>query len=397
MAHVVLIVSGGIAAYRALDVARNLRRNGHSVTPVMTASSKKFVAPLSFEVLCGAPVHDKLFSSTDESTIDHIALARSADCVVCCPATAHLIARMAHGNADDLATTLLLTTRAPILLAPAMNVRMWDHPATQENIALLKKRGVRYVGPDEGVMACGEYGVGRLSAPDEIVDAVEEIVNAAYLLKGRRVLVTAGPTVEPIDPVRFLSNHSSGLQGYAIAEAVAHLGADVMLVSGPVSLETPSSVTRINVQTAQQMKDACFNVLPVDAAVCVAAVSDWRPKYVNATKTKKKKDAPAPIELVENPDILRDLCNSQNQRPSLVVGFAAETDHMGQHAREKYRKKGCDWLLANDVSKGVFGEKTNTVHFLTSDGVEEWPTQSKKALAMMLAQRMASFLNQQTA
>lgn len=398
MAHIVLIVSGGIAAYRALDVARHLRRAGHSVTPVMTASAKKFVTPLSFEVLCENPVHDALFSSTDESTIDHIALARSADCMLCCPATAHLMARMAQGLADDLATTLLLATRAPILLAPAMNVRMWDHPATQANKARLEQRGVRWVGPDDGLMACGEYGAGRLSPPDEIVAAVEACLSETQALKGRHILVTAGPTVEPIDPVRFLSNHSSGLQGYAIAEALARFGAQVTLVSGPVSLQTPPHVTRIDVQTAEQMKDACFAALPADAAVCVAAVSDWRPKHVSAIKNKKKQQAPSAIELVENPDILRELCHlpMPAQRPSLVVGFAAETDHVLEHAREKHRKKGCDWLLANDVSKGVFGKPTNSVHFLTADHVEEWPMQSKQALAHTLAHKIAAFFQSST-
>lgn len=396
MAHIVLVISGGIAAYRALDVARMLRRDGHHITPVMTAAAQEFVTPLSVEVLCGAPVHHQLFSSTDDSAIDHIALARSADCLLCCPATANLMARMAHGMADDLATTVLLATRAPILLAPAMNVRMWDHPATRDNLALLTQRGVNIIEPEEGEMACGEYGVGRLSSPERITAAVRACLSPHKKpLTGRHALVTAGPTVEPIDPVRFLSNHSSGLQGYAVAKALAQLGAAVTLVSGPVSLTAPENVTRINVQTAQQMKEACISALPADIAVCVAAVSDWRPKHVSVVKNKKGTGSLAPIDLVENPDILRDLCHIGAQRPSLVVGFAAETDHVLKHAQEKRRKKGCEWLLANDVSQGVFGQESNRVHFITEDTIEDWPTMSKEALAMQLAQKIASFFHQQ--
>lgn len=392
MAHILLVISGGIAAYKSLDVVRLFRRRGHTVTPVMTASAKEFVTPLSLEVLSGAKVYDQLFDPTQESTIGHIALARSADLVVCCPATAHLMARMAQGMADDLATTLLLATRAPILLAPAMNVRMWEHPATQQNLRLLQARGVHSVGPDEGEMACGEYGYGRLSPPEVLVSAAEHILTPSHALKGRRVLVTAGPTVEPIDPVRFISNHSSGRQGYAIAAALARYGADVQLISGPVALPPPSGVTCTHVQTAEQMKEACFAALPADVAICVAAVSDWRPKKVNTTKTKKEEGAAPPtIECVENPDILRALCQEAAPRPTLIIGFAAETDHLREHAQVKRRKKGCDWLLANDVSKHAFGSAQNQLHFFSDKEEETWPEMSKEELSVKLVEKIASF------
>ncbi len=394
MARVILILGGGIAAYRALDLARQLRHEGMEVVPVMTEAAKQFVTPLSLEVLCGAPVHDELFRPGQESEIGHIALARSADLVLVCPATANLMARMAQGMADDLATTLLLATAAPILLAPAMNPHMWSHPATQANLALLEQRGVRCVGPAHGAVACGETGMGRLAELDEILAAVRSTLSGGTGLRGCRIIVTAGPTVEPIDPVRFISNHSSGLQGYAIAGALAARGADVRLVSGPVFLPTPPSVQRIDVRTAEEMKAACLAQLPADAAICVAAVSDWRPETVSSRKMKKTAEAPPVLSLRENPDILATLSHVA-KRPALVVGFAAETDDLQRHAEQKRRRKGCDWLLANDVSRHPFGGQKNQVLFLTENGTESWPEMTKPALAEQLAERVVAFFQKQ--
>lgn len=390
--NVLLIVSGGIAAYRALEVARTLRRDGVSVTPVMTPAAQAFITPLSLEVLCGQPVHQELFSPNQESQIGHIALARAADLVLVCPATANLLARMANGFADDLATTLLLATTAPILVAPAMNVRMWDHPATQKNLETLRLRGVNFIGPEAGAMACGEEGVGRLAEPSDIAAEVRRLLNARRELQGRRVLVTAGPTVEPLDPVRFISNRSSGRQGYAIAEALARHGAEVTLVSGPVSLPAPFGVERINVRTAREMHEACLRVLPVDAAICVAAVSDWRAKAASSEKIKKNGQPPV-LELEENPDILASLCHVP-QRPSLVIGFAAETERPLEHGRAKRLRKGCEWLLVNDVSEGrIFDATHNQVWFLAEETEENWPEMSKAALAEELTQRVISFFS----
>lgn len=391
MPRIVLILGGGIAAYKALDVARQLRREGMDVIPVMTEAASQFVTPLSLEVLCGNPVHDELFRPGQESDIGHIALARSADLVLVCPATANLMARMAHGMADELATTVLLATDAPVLLAPAMNPHMWGHEATQTNVSILQQRGVRFIGPARGDVACGETGTGRLAEQDDILAAVRTSLGMGDLA-GRRILVTAGPTVEPIDPVRFISNHSSGLQGYAIAATLARRGADVRLISGPTALATPSSVKRIDVKTAEDMKAACLKQLPADAAICVAAVSDWRPAAVHSTKMKKNGDAPPVLELVENPDILATLSRS-SERPALVVGFAAETDDLQNHAEQKRRRKGCDWLLANDVTQYCFGGSRNRVLFLTNDGTEDWPEMDKTALADCLADRVAAFFN----
>lgn len=394
MPRVVLVLGGGIAAYKALDVARQLRRNGVEVVPVMSQASRQFVTPLSLEVLCGHPVHDELFLPGQESKIGHISLARSADLVLVCPATANLMARMAHGMADDLATTLLLATDAPILLAPAMNPHMWAHPATQANTSLLQQRGVMFVGPAHGDVACGETGMGRLAELEDMMAAVHAALHRGDL-EGRRILVTAGPTVEPVDPVRFISNHSSGLQGYAVAAALAGRGADVRLVSGPVSLPTPPAVKRIDVKTAEDMKAACLEQLPVDAAVCVAAVSDWRPASIHGSKMKKTGKEPPVLRLVENPDILATLSHLPD-RPELVVGFAAETDNLQEHAEQKRQRKGCDWLLANDVSKHHFGGLRNQVLFLTGDGVECWPEMDKTALANQLAERVAFFFRGQS-
>lgn len=388
MRRVLLIVGGGIAAYRALELVRLLKADNVSVTPVMTDAAKAFITPLSLEALSGERVHDALFAPTQESEIGHIALARSADLVVVCPATANLMARMAHGMADDLATTLLLATRTPILLAPAMNVRMWEHPATQANLAVLKERGVQVVGPDEGSMACGEFGPGRLSQPDVIRDAILEALASDHSLAGRHALVTAGPTVEPLDPVRFLSNHSSGKQGYAIAAALAARGAKVTLVSGPVTLPVPAGVVCVKVQTAREMLGACEAALPAEIAVCTAAVSDWRAKAAAQGKIKKTSEGPPVLELVENPDILATLCRMAN-RPKLIVGFAAETDDVLDNAVAKRQRKGCDWLVANDVRRGVFGADRNLVSLITETGIETWPEMDKSQVAGKLVQRIS--------
>ncbi|QDH26021.1 bifunctional phosphopantothenoylcysteine decarboxylase/phosphopantothenate--cysteine ligase CoaBC [Neokomagataea tanensis] len=389
MKRVLLIVGGGIAAYKALDVVRLLRAEGVSVRPVMTRNAKEFITPLSLEALAGERVHDVLFEPTQESEIGHIRLARDTDLVLVCPASANLIARMAHGLADDLATTLLLATTAPIMLAPAMNVRMWEHPATQANMAMLRDRGVNVIGPDEGSMACGEVGMGRLSSPEVICRSAMATLSRHDTLKGRRIMVTAGPTREPLDPVRFLSNHSSGKQGYAIAEALSARGAEVVLVSGPVSLPLPAGVTRVLVETAEQMLHACEAQLPVDAGVFTAAVSDWRAKALSGQKIKKN-GAPPSLELAENPDILAQI-SRHAQRPSLVVGFAAETETVLEHATAKRLRKGCDWLVANDVSKNVFGADNNAVTLITAQGTEEWPLMRKNAVADRLADRVAQF------
>lgn len=391
MSRVLLIVGGGIAAYRTLELVRLLRAENIAVTPVMTASAREFITPLSLEALAGERVHDTLFSPTQESEIGHIALARSADLVVVCPATANLMARMAQGMADDLATTLLLATTTPILLAPSMNVRMWEHPATQANLKLLRQRGVGFIGPDEGSMACGEFGPGRLSQPGAIRDAVLGQLARGGSLAGRRFLVTAGPTVEPLDPVRFLSNHSSGKQGYAIAEALAFRGADVALVSGPTALAAPSGVRRIQVSTAREMLAACEAELPVDVAVCTAAVSDWRAKVQATGKIKKTSEGPPTLELIENPDILAALCRHA-QRPKLVVGFAAETDDVLVNAKAKRIRKGCDWLVANDVRQGVFGADRNTVTLIDGTEAVNWPEMDKRSVANLLVDRIEAFL-----
>ncbi|CAI9119645.1 bifunctional phosphopantothenoylcysteine decarboxylase/phosphopantothenate--cysteine ligase CoaBC [Brytella acorum] len=394
--RVLLIVGGGIAAYKSLELVRYLRVRNVAVTPVMTRSACEFITPLSLQTLAGEAVHTDLFSPTLESEIGHIALSRSADLVVVCPATANLMARMRMGIADDLATTLLLATTTPVLIAPAMNVRMWEHPATRDNHAVLLSRGVEFVGPVEGSMACGEHGVGRLEDADVIAERIlakldDIAAGGSGPLSGRRALVTAGPTYEPIDPVRFIGNHSSGKQGFAVASALAMLGAEVTLVSGPVSLPTPPHVRRIDVGTAQEMLSACESLLPVDIAVCVAAVSDWRVDHVATDKLKKTAGVLPALSLVENPDILATLSATGPRRPALVVGFAAETHDMIRHAVEKFARKGCDWLLANSVGggSGTFGGDRNTVTLLTGSMTEAWAEMSKIQVAQNLASRIA--------
>ncbi|OYX36406.1 MAG: bifunctional phosphopantothenoylcysteine decarboxylase/phosphopantothenate synthase [Caulobacterales bacterium 32-69-10] len=392
--RVLLIVGGGVAAYKALELVRLLRKAGVGVRAILTRAGAEFVTPLSLAALTGQTVHQDLFSLTDETQMGHIELSRSADLVVVVPATADLMAKAASGLAGDLASTTLLATDKPVLMAPAMNVRMWLHPATVRNRAQLDADGVLFVGPDEGEMACGEYGPGRMAEPPAILAAILAALDgpAARPLAGKRVLVTAGPTVEPIDPVRYLTNRSSGRQGYAIAEALARLGAETTLVSGPTALAAPPGVTRVDVETAQQMMAACEAALPADAAVFVAAVADWRPEAAAASKLKKAGRAPEPLRLVENPDILAAIARGPG-RPRLVVGFAAETNDTLANAKAKLVAKGCDWIVANDVTlPGVMGGTQNTVSLVTAEGVEPWPTADKGEVARKLAQRIAAAL-----
>jgi phosphopantothenoylcysteine decarboxylase/phosphopantothenate--cysteine ligase len=391
--RILLIIGGGIAAYKTLELIRRLRERGARTRAILTKAGTAFVTPLSVASLTGDKVYTDLFSLTDEAEIGHIELSRAADLVVVAPATADLMAKMAAGLADDLASTALLATDKRVLVAPAMNVRMWHHPATQRNFARLVNDGVMTVGPGEGDMACGEFGLGRMAEPDAILAAVEAFFQSEgeQPLRGRKALVTSGPTYEPIDPVRFIANRSSGKQGHAIAGALAGLGADTLLISGPTALPDPSGVKTVHVETAREMLAACEDALPVDVAVCAAAVADWRPDHSANQKLKKSAGAKPAIALVENPDILVSLSTRKNDRPSLVVGFAAETENVLAHAQEKRARKGCDWIVANDVSpaRGVMGGELNTVHLLTGEACESWPTMSKSAVAEKLARRIA--------
>ncbi len=389
--RVLLIVGGGIAAYKALELTRLLRKAGIAVRPILTKAGHEFVTPLSLSALSEDKVYSELFSLTDEAEMGHIELSRSADLVVVAPATADLMAKAANGLAGDLASTTILATDKPVLMAPAMNVRMWEHPATRRNFERLKADGVLFVGPDEGAMACGEFGPGRMAEPPAILDAILAALSgaAARPLAGRRAIVTAGPTAEPIDPVRFLSNRSSGKQGYAIASALAALGAEVTLVSGPTALTAPAGVSRVNVETAREMLAACEAALPADIAVCVAAVADWRPETVGTGKIKKGAGGPPAIALVENPDILATLSRAK-ARPKLVVGFAAETDDVEAYAQGKLDRKGCDWIVANDVSiEGTMGGDQNAVAIVSRGGIERWDRMAKGEVARRLAARIA--------
>lgn len=393
--QILLIVSGGIAAYKSLELIRLLRGRGHGVTCVLTGNGAQFVTPLSLQALSESKVYTDLFSLTDESEMGHIQLSRSADLVVVAPASADILAKMAAGLADDLASTLLLATDKPVLAAPAMNVRMWLHAATQDNVARLAARGVRFVGPDEGAMACNEFGPGRLAEPPDILDAIEAFFDRPKPLAGRHVLVTSGPTHEPIDPVRYIANRSSGRQGAAIAAAMAGLGARVTLVSGPVSVPPPAGVTLHRVETAAQMLDACRAALPADVAIFAAAVADWR--VANAADGKIKKvpgGAPPALELVPNPDILATIAAKGPSRPTLVIGFAAETGDLMANAQSKRVRKNADWIVANDVSPetGIMGGEENAVHLITEAGVEDWPRMAKNAVAERLAARIANAL-----
>jgi phosphopantothenoylcysteine decarboxylase/phosphopantothenate--cysteine ligase len=394
--RVLLIVSGGIAAYKALELVRLLRKQECGVTAVLTEAAKQFVTPLSLQALSEGKVYSDLFSLTDESEMGHIQLSRAADLMVVAPASANILARMAGGLADDLASTLLLATDKPVLVAPAMNVRMWLHPATLANMATLAARGVAVVGPDEGPMACHEYGPGRLAEPPAILAAIlEMLAPAARPLAGRHALVTSGPTHEPIDPVRYLANRSSGKQGHAIAAALAALGARVTLVSGPVALPDPAGVAVIHVETAAQMLAACEAALPADIGVFAAAVADWRVEHAGEQKLKKTPGAAAPaLALVPNPDILATIAAAGPLRPRLVVGFAAETQEVRRHAAEKRLRKGCDWIVANDVSPatGIMGGAENEVLLVSASGIEAWPRLAKDAVARRLAARIADAL-----
>ena len=392
--RVLLIISGGIAAYKSLDLIRRLREQGAAVRCIMTAASQHFVTPLSVASLSEDKVYDDLWSLTDESEMGHIRLSREADLVVVAPASADLIARMATGLADDLATTALLASDKPVLIAPTMNLMMWAHPATQANLATLEARGVQRVGPGSGELACGEVGSGRMAEPIEIIAAIERVLAGDTGLAGRRALVTSGPTREPIDPVRYISNHSSGKQGHAIAAALAAFGADTVLVSGPTQEPLPAGVRVVPVETAAEMLAACEAALPVDVAVMAAAVADWRVETVGRRKLKKDGGAPPVLRLVENPDILASLAQRSNDRPALVIGFAAETDNVVENARHKRLRKHCDWILANDVSPGTgtFGGDRNTVHLVDAERVEDWPAMTKREVAARLAERIARHL-----
>jgi phosphopantothenoylcysteine decarboxylase/phosphopantothenate--cysteine ligase len=392
--RILLIISGGIAAYKSLELIRRLRDQGALVRCVMTEAARQFVSPLSVAALSEDKVYGELWSLTDESEMGHIRLSREADLLVVAPATADLIARMAMGLADDLAATTLLASDKPVLIAPAMNAMMWSHPATQANIATLTARGVGRIGPAAGDLACGEVGFGRMAEPAEILAAIAQALTKDRRLGGRRALVTSGPTREPIDPVRYISNHSSGKQGHAIAAALAALGAETVLVSGPTGEPTPAGVKLVMVETAAEMLAASEAALPVDVAVMAAAVSDWRIDGASSQKLKKDGKGPPTLRFVENPDILASLARRGNDRPALVVGFAAETEDVVANARAKRIRKGCDWILANDVSLGTstFGGDQNTIHLVDADGVEDWPVMSKHEVAERLAARVAAAL-----
>lgn len=411
--RILLIVGGGIAAYKACELIRLIRKSGMSVRCVLTEGGAQFITPMTLAALSEQPVHTSLWDLKDEAEMGHIQLSREADLVVVCPATADILAKMAAGIADSLATTLLLATDKPVLAVPAMNVRMWEHASTRRNVERLRADGVGVMQPDEGPMACGEYGEGRLPEPEAVLEEIisslrpdlaerHDFASALGLstgsalmtpngaLKGRHILVTAGPTHEPIDPVRYIANRSSGKQGFAIAAALAQSGADVTLVSGPVHLATPAGVTRIDVETAREMDTAVQAALPADAAIMVAAVADWRAE-ANGQKIKKKGDAVPPLKLTENPDILACLAKHA-QRPRLLIGFAAETEHVLDHARAKLAKKACDWIVANDVSGDVMGGERNTVHIVTREGVESWEQLHKDTVARKLVEKIVNAL-----
>jgi phosphopantothenoylcysteine decarboxylase/phosphopantothenate--cysteine ligase len=391
--HILLIIGGGIAAYKSLDLIRKLRERGVTVTPVLTTAAEEFVTPLSVSALAGRKVFRDLFDLTDEAEMGHIQLSRVADLVVLAPATADLMAKMAQGTANDLASTLLLATDTPVMIAPAMNVRMWQHPATQRNLDTLRKDGVRVVGPNDGDMACGEFGPGRMSEPLEIVDAVEAALGQGPLT-GKRILVTSGPTHEPIDPVRYIANRSSGAQGTAIAHALARLGAEVFFVTGPADVPPPQGVHVQRVDTAAQMMAAVEAALPVDAGIFAAAVADWHVTGASERKLKKSKDGLPELSFAENPDILKTVSHMKKGRPGLVVGFAAETNDVIENATAKRARKGCDWIVANDVSPatGIMGGWENAVTVIDDKGAEEWPRMGKDAVAQKLAERVAAAL-----
>ncbi|MEL6363565.1 MAG: bifunctional phosphopantothenoylcysteine decarboxylase/phosphopantothenate--cysteine ligase CoaBC [Pseudomonadota bacterium] len=399
MKRVLLIIGGGVAAYKALEAAREMMRRGIAVSGLLTKGGAQFITPLSVTALTGEKCYTDLFDMGDEAEMGHIELSRSADLLLVAPATADLMAKAANGHADDLASTALLATDKPVMMAPAMNVRMWEHAATQRNIATLKEDSVRIIGPDEGPMACGEFGPGRMAEPAAIADAVDAFftTGGAQPLKGRRVLVNAGPTHEPIDPVRYIANRSSGKQGFAIADALAKAGADVTLVTGPVSIPTPATVDVVRVQTAREMLTACEAALPVDCAVCTAAVADFRPDLDAHSKIKKERGGLTSVPLAENPDILATLSAPGPNRPRIVVGFAAETNDVVFYAQNKLAKKGCDLIVANDVSGDVMGGDRNHVHLVTEDDVDDWPDMPKTEVGARLAVRIGEMLDRKDA
>ncbi|MFN3608478.1 MAG: bifunctional phosphopantothenoylcysteine decarboxylase/phosphopantothenate--cysteine ligase CoaBC [Hyphomonas sp.] len=393
--RILLVIGGGIAAYKSLELIRELGRRGIGARVILTRAGTEFVTPLSVAALSGEKVYTELFNLTDETEMGHIELSRSADLVVVCPATADLMAKAVHGHANDLASTALLATDKPVLMVPAMNVRMWQHGATQRNIAQLRADGITVMEPDVGPMACGEFGPGRLPDVPRIVAQIEAMLRPQQTkrLAGRHALVTAGPTREPLDPVRYISNHSSGKQGYSIAAALAAEGAKVTLVSGPVSLSPPEGVTLVKVETAREMLAACEKALPADIFVSVAAVADWRPVKAADKKLKLKGEGKSPtIELAENPDILRTISHKKKKRPALVIGFAAETHEVERHASEKLARKGCDWIVANDVSGDVMGGLENEIALITQAGVDRWPRMAKEAVSARLAEKIAEVL-----
>jgi phosphopantothenoylcysteine decarboxylase/phosphopantothenate--cysteine ligase len=390
--RILLIVAGGIAAYKTLELIRRGRERGLSFRVILTRSGAEFVTPLSLAAISEHKVYQELFSLTDESEMGHIRLSREADLVLVAPATADIMAKLAHGLADDLASTTLLATSAPVLLAPAMNKLMWQNPATQANVAMLKARHIRMIGPDAGDLACGEVGAGRMAEPHDILTAIEILLGDA-VLKGLKALVTSGPTFESIDPVRYIANRSSGKQGHAIAAALARMGAETTLVSGPTRLPDPPGVTTRHIETAAEMLAACEAALPVDVGVFAAAVADWKVAAPANQKIKKDDSGRAPaLELAANPDILQSMSHAGAKRPKLVIGFAAETENLIEHAKAKLARKGCDWILANDVSpdRGTFGGDRNTIHLVTQNQSEDWPDLSKLEVAERLGLRIAA-------
>lgn len=392
--RILLIIGGGIAAYKSLDLIRRLQDRGAHVVPVLTRAGEEFVTPLSVSALAAHKVYRDLFDLTDEAEMGHIQLSRRADLLVVAPATADMMGRMAGGLANDLASTLLMATDKPVLIAPAMNVRMWEHPATQRNRARLAQDGIRFVGPEAGSMACGEYGPGRMAEVAQIIDAIEAALSTGPLA-GRRVLVTSGPTHEPIDPVRYIANRSSGAQGSALAKALVALGAEVVFVTGPADVPPPDGAQVVRVQTAREMKQAVQQALPVDAAIFAAAVADWRVASASDRKLKKAGNGLPVLELAENPDILAGVAQMRAGRPQLVVGFAAETDNVVEYATAKRQRKGCDWIVANDVSPatGIMGGSENAVIVVTAQDTEHWPRMSKTEVGQRLAKRIAEALH----
>lgn len=397
--RILLVIGGGIAAYKSLDLIRRLRERGAAVRCILTAGAQAFITPLAASAISGQRTHTDLFDREDEADIGHIRLARDADAIVVAPATANLMAKMAGGHADDLASTVLLATTLPILIAPAMNVCMWLHPATQRNLAALQADGVRVVGPNEGAMAEAETGPGRMSEPLEIVAALERLLARSGPLAGKHVIVTSGPTHEPIDPVRYIANRSSGKQGHAIAKAAAEAGARVTLVSGPVDLPDPAGVTTVHVESARDMLAAVEKALPADIGIFAAAVADWRVANAGEQKIKKNGGKLPELALAENPDILATIAHRNEGRPPLMVGFAAETENVIEHARQKLARKGCDLIVANDVSAvmGVMGGDRNTVHLVGPSGVETWPTLDKAEVARRLVERLGAWTGGATA